>query len=266
MVIDVKNLSLGEGAGQYLAGLKAEERARSQQEINSFVRWYSWGRSFAALTAPEIANYAEQLSLSDTDYASKLELVKAFLAYARKAGWSRTNLGIHLKAKKAKSAPNGRCGLPEVVALTARGYAELEAELAGLKNKRSQVIEDITKAAADKDFRENAPLAAAREQKSFLEGRIKELEETLKLATILNSESRVAVRINIGDRVYLENQSTGQEVNYVIVHPTEVDPANGRISSASPIGKSVLGRCQSEIIEVIAPAGKMCYRVSRVER
>ena len=69
-----QNPSLGEAAGQFLAGLSPTEKNTSQPEIYKFIRWYGWERSLAGLTAPEVANYAERLSLSDTDYGEKLEL------------------------------------------------------------------------------------------------------------------------------------------------------------------------------------------------
>ena len=162
-----QNPSLGDAAGHFLAKLSPAQREASQQEVYKFVRWYGWERSFAGLTAPEVANYAERLSLSDTDYSKKLELIRGFLAYAKKEGWSQTNLSTHLKTRKGKSEaqPATRRGLPETIPLTRQGYAELEAELSALKDKRPQLIEEIRRAAADKDFRENAPLAAAREKR-----------------------------------------------------------------------------------------------------
>ena len=97
---DGNNPSLGESAGHFLAALAPEERETSQQELNRFVRWYGRDCSFTRLKASEIANYEERLSLSDTDYLKKLELIRTFLSFVKKRGWSKTNLAIHLKTKK----------------------------------------------------------------------------------------------------------------------------------------------------------------------
>jgi len=262
-----QNPSLGEAASLFLAKLPPGERGVSQPEVYKFVRWYGWERPLAGLSAPEVANYAERLSLSDTDYSKKLELIRAFLAYAKKVGWSKTNLGIHLKAKKAKAGAlaSARRGLPETVPLTQQGYAELEAELAALKRKRPQLIEEMRRAAADKDFRENAPLAAAREQRGYLEGRISELEGTLKAATIVNGKQKSGLKANIGGRVVLGDLTSGEELRYRIVDPREVDPAQGKISSVSPLGKALIGRGEGEIVEVAVPAGKLRYQIKQVE-
>ncbi|MFQ6122506.1 MAG: GreA/GreB family elongation factor [Dehalococcoidales bacterium] len=263
-----QNPSLGEAASRFLAKLSPEKREASQQEVYKFVRWYGWERPFAGLTAPEVANYAERLSLSDTDYTKKLELIRTFLAYAKKEGWNKTNLAIHLKAKKVKTEtqPSAKQDLPEPIPLTQRGYAELKAELASLKSKRPQLIDEMRRAAADKDFRENAPLAAAREQRGYLEGRIRELEETLKAATIITEEQEPTIKASIGDSLVLSDLTSNEELRYLIVNPKEVDPTQSKISSASPLGKALIGRGEGEIVEVTVPAGKLRYQIKRIER
>jgi len=240
----------------------------SRQEIYKFIRWYGGERPFTGLTAPEVANYAEQLSLSDTDYLRKLDLIRAFLVYAKKEGWSKSNLATHLKAKRGKTRlrSSSRQGLPQTISLTQQGYAELEAELAALKGKRPQAIDEMRRAAADKDFRENAPLEAAREQRGHLEGRIRELEETLKSAVIIGGKQKDTLKVNIGDSVILCDLASGGELHYTLVSPREVDPIKGKISVASPIGKAIIGHGRGEVIEVIAPAGKSCYQIKQIER
>ena len=101
--------SLDEAANRYLSGLSTDDKELCQQEVYRFIRWYGRGRSFAELTAPEIGKYTDQFSSSDTDYTVKLKHVRAFLTYAKKQGWSATNLSAHLKVKKAetKAAPIG---------------------------------------------------------------------------------------------------------------------------------------------------------------
>ena len=259
---------LGEAAGLFLAKLSPEKRGVSQPVIHKIVRWYGRDRPLAGLTAPEVANYAERLSLSDTDYNKKLELIRAFLAYARKTGWIRLNLAAHLKAKKTKadSGTSAKQSVPEAIPLTRQGYAELEAELAALRSKRPQLIEEMRRAAADKDFRENAPLAAAREQRGHLEGKIQKLEETLKAATIIDEEKKSNLKINIGNRFILRDLTSGEELQYRLVNLREVDPVQGKISGASPLGKVLVNRGEGETVEVTVPAGKLRYQIKRVER
>jgi len=268
MGIVSQNLSLGEAASHFLADLPPGERGSSQQQIYRFIRWFGWERPLAGLTPAEVANYAEQLLLSDTDYTTKLELIRGFLVYAKKKGWSKTSLAIHLKARKGKTRlrSSSKQGSSEPVFLTQQGYAELKDELTSLQGKRLEVIDEIRRAAADKDFRENAPLEAAREQRGHLEGRIVELEATLKSAVVIDEKQDDTLTASIGDNVVLCDLDSGEELCYMLVSPREVDATRGKISSASPIGQAVIGRGQGEIVEVAAPAGKLRYQIKQVER
>ena len=262
------NLGLGEAATRFLASLSATERRASQQEINKFVRWYGRERPFAGLTAPEVANYAERLSQSDTDYSGKLELIRSFLGYAKKEGWSRSNLSTHLKARKAKTRvrSSSRKTARRIVTLTQEGYNELKAELADLKNRRSQSIEEVRLAAADKDFKENAPLDAAKEKRGQIEGRIMELEETLNSATIMDEKRDDTPRVSIGDSIVLQDLASGEELRYTLVSTSEVDPSRGKISVASPVGKAAVDRGLGEVVEITVPAGRLRYQIKHIER
>ena len=265
---NAQNPSLGEAATRFLASLPPGEEGTSQQEVYRFVRWYGWERTLAELTAPEVAGYAERLSLSDTEYIKKLELIQAFLVYARKEGWIKNNLATHLKVKKggARLKSSFKRGSPETISLTQQGYAALKAELAALKSKRSEAIDEVRRAAADKDFRENAPLEAAREQLGHLEGQIKEIEEALKSAVVIDEKRKVALKVSVGDSIILRDLASGEELHYVMVNSKEADATRGKISSASPIGRAVIGRGQGEIIEVTAPAGKLRYQIEQIGR
>jgi transcription elongation factor GreA len=260
--------SMGEAVKLYLGKLTAKDRDTRQPEVYRFARWYGWESSFANLAGPAVASYAEQLNTSDIDYSMKFETLRAFLAYAKKAGWSQTNLAVHLKTKKGKAGPvvsPGRSA-PEAAALTQQRYDELQSELAGLKKKSQELIVEIQRAAADKDFRENAPLQAAREERGHVEGRLKELEEALKTATIIEGKKTPAKKSSIGDSIILCDLDSGEECRYTIVDPREVNPAKGKISFVSPLGKALLGHCDGEAIEITAPAGKMRFQIKRIER
>ncbi len=259
-----QNPNLSEAASRFLASLPAEDGEKSQQAVYGFVRWYGGKISLAELTAHEVENYAARLPSSQANY---LDQVRAFLAFARKRGWSKTNLAAHLKTRKTKTrlSPSGRRRAASTP-LTRQGYAGLEAEIAKLKKRRLEVIEEVRLAAADKDFRENAPLDAAREEKGHLEGRIMELEETLKSATIIDQTKSAGLKVSVGDSVILIDPDSGEELHYTVVSPREVDPVKGRISNNSPIGKAIIGCAQGETVEITAPLGKLCYQIKQIER
>jgi transcription elongation factor GreA len=263
-----RNPNLGEAASIYLTNLSAEKRTISQQEIYRFNRWFGRERMFDSIKPSEIDNYSEQASRSDAGHADKLALVRAFLSYAKKKGWSEINLGTHLKAKKGKirSTPTGRKEAIEPISVTKEGYEKLQVELESLKDQRQDTIEEMTKAAADKDFRENAPLHAAREKRGMLEGRIIEIEATLRASEIIDGENQSSEGVDIGKSFVLTDPEKGIEMRYTLVGPREADPANSRISSVSPIGKAVLGKKKGDTVEINAPAGKLKYQLKEIVR
>lgn len=266
MTDSVQNIVMNEAAGIFLASLPPGESGASQQQINKFVRWFGRERLFSGLAAADVEKYAEQLSLSDIDYLTKFKLVKAFLVYSRKKSWSNTNLATHLKARKSPAKSTGAgSSSPEPIPITKQGLLELETEIDTLKNERQEAIVEIRKAAADKDFKENAPLHAARERRSYLEGRILDLESTLKASVIINAKKDSNTKIVIGDSVILLDTVSGEELRYTLVSSREVDAARGKISSVSPIGQAIMGKKRGDTVEISAPVGRLHFRVKEIE-
>ncbi len=262
-----QNLSLAEAATQFLAALSPEERKKNQQELNKFVRWYGMERSLRGLAAHEVANYAERMEGSSANAVKRIEPVRAFLAYAKKKGLTETNLAVHLRLKKGvpKPPPARKVKARESVILSQEGYRTLEEELSALKRERPKIVDEIRRAAADKDFRENFPLEAAKQRQGLVEARIRELEETLKSAMVAAEEVNTA-KISLGCTVVLQDLSSTGELRYTLVDPREANPVKGKISVASPMGKALLDRGEGEVVEVAAPAGKLHYRIQRIER
>jgi len=257
--------TLAEAAAGYLAGLPSEKKDDYKQEINKFVTWCGKSRPMAEISALEVANYAESINSATTDVSKVTAAVKAFLTHAKKEGLTRTNLSVHLRVKKltsVRAVPTK--GKPEKAVMTAAGIDELKSELEELKKERPKLSEDIRKAAADKDFRENAPLEAARERQGWVEARIRQLESMLKTA-VVNEEKLSDLVITIGATVTIQGLSDSEEMSYKLVNPNEASPLKGKLSISSPIGKALLGHRRGDEIEVIAPAGALHYRVISIK-
>jgi transcription elongation factor GreA len=250
--------TLAQAADAFLAHLPPEERGKAQAEVLKFARWLGSSRQVQDVSPVDVASYGEQI----TQAAAKP--LRSFLTYIRKKGSSSVALAPHLRAKKPspKAAVVWR-GSQLQVTLTAEGHAKLEKELGNLKDQRAKVIEDIQKAAADKDFRENAPLAAAREQKAHVEGRIKEIESTLNQAKIIG-EDHDTTTAKLGDTVVLHDLSSDKEFTYTLVDPREANPIKGRLSVASPLGKAISGKQVGQTLEVAAPAGTFSCRIENI--
>jgi len=257
--------SLGEAAAGYLASLTADRKEEYKQELNKFVTWCGKSRSMSDLSALEVANYAESINSATTDVSRVASAVKAFLVYAKKEGLTKTNLSVHMRVKKLTAVrPVSTKGKPEKMIMTEAGLEEIKSELEGLRKERPKLAEDIRKAAADKDFRENAPLEAARERQGMVEARIRQLEAMLKTA-VVNEEKPSDLVVTIGTTVTIQGLSDNEEMSYKLVNPNEASPLKGKLSISSPIGKALLGRKRGDVIEVIAPAGVLNFKVVRIE-
>jgi transcription elongation factor GreA len=257
--------TLTEAASRYLAALPPQERQQRQPELYRFVRWYGAERPTDELRGHDVSAYAEALGATAVDGPQRLEILRGFFAFARKQGFTSTNLGTHLRLRKATPVVSGG-GAVQEVHLTSEGHAALQAELENLQAQRPRVAEDLRRAMADKDFRENAPLDAAREHQGHLEARIREIEATLKQAVIIgDAPAGSNARVGVGSTVLLRNLKSGAELRYVLVSPSEVNPTEGKISIASPVGKALMQRNAGEEVEVAAPAGTIRFRIESVE-
>lgn len=258
--------TLTEAASQYLAALPQNQRQDSQPEVYRFVRWYGADRRTAELRGHDVSAYAEALGASAVDAPQRLEVLRGFLSFVRKQKFTPTNLATHVRLRKTSAkATAGGAPLKEVH-LTREGHTALQAELESLRAQRPRVADDLRKAMADKDFRENAPLDAAREHQAHLEARIREIEATLSHVVIVGSAPPASnARIGVGSSVVLRNLKSGAELRYVLVSPSEVNPADGKISIVSPVGKALMERSAGEEVEVKAPAGTIRFRIESVE-
>ncbi len=151
--------------------------------------------------------------------------------------------------------------------MTVEGEQALREELQRLKFElRPKIIEDLAKARAHGDLRENAEYHAVREQHGFNEGRIQEIEGKLADAQVIDIvRIRESGKVVFGATISLENLDSGESVRYQIVGEDEADIKLGKISFSSPIGRALIGkRCDDEV-EVNAPGGTVSYEILKVE-
>lgn len=144
--------------------------------------------------------------------------------------------------------------------LTKEGIAELKKEYDDLSNvKRPEVLARVSQARNQGDLSENAEYVAAREELSFIDGRLDELEELLKQAVLIRDRKTSSGTIKLGSKVTLHVK--GKEETFMLVGEWEADPKERKISHESPLGKALIGRKIGEKVEVEAPAGKITYSV-----
>ncbi|NOZ27950.1 MAG: transcription elongation factor GreA [Chloroflexi bacterium] len=152
----------------------------------------------------------------------------------------------------------------EQVYLTPEGFKKLQEELDYLRNvRRPQVAQHIHDAKADGDISENAGYDEAKNEQAFVEGRIKTIEAMLRKAIIIE-ESGSTHEVQLGSSVTIKEVDGNELETYQIVGSAEVDPANGKISNVSPLGKALLGRRVGDKITVQTPGGVLHFEVVEI--
>jgi transcription elongation factor GreA len=153
--------------------------------------------------------------------------------------------------------------MAKAVLLTQDGLKKLQDELKVLKEeRRHEVIERIQEAVSHGDLSENADYAQAKEEQAFIEGRIQEIEEMIKNAQIIEHSANHSI-VSIGSTVSAKVGT--KQVTYTIVGANEANPAAGKISNESLVGKALLGGKRGDKVLVETPAGKSEYEIITIE-
>jgi len=153
--------------------------------------------------------------------------------------------------------------LNDKIQFTQSGLDEIKAELDELKTtKLTAAIERVARARDFGDLAENAEYHAAKEELSFIEGRIEELEGLVLRATVVGSNHKNG-SIDIGCKVTVA--VGGKEHTYEIVGEWEADPLKKKISHTSPLGQALVGKKKGDNVEFEAPAGKVIYKIKKIQ-
>jgi transcription elongation factor GreA len=154
----------------------------------------------------------------------------------------------------------------EKIPVTAGGFSRMEAELKMLKSvERPAVIKAIAEARAHGDLSENAEYSAAREKQGFIEGRIKELEDKVSRADVIDIVSLKSDVVKFGATVTLTDDDSGEENTYQIVGEYEADLKAKKISITAPLARALIGKKAGASVEVNTPKGSKSYEVLKVQ-
>lgn len=260
------HVTLGEALREYLTVLKPEARHAQENYVRKYVEHTGEQTEIVTITGSKVESYAEaQIRAADPNAPDRVAALKAFFQFLKKKGYAQANFGIHIRVRKAP----GRSGGPQVrleeapIEMTAEGFAEMHRELDEINARRPEMIDAISVAREDKDFRENAPLDAAREALAFSEQRKKQIETALKRAVVVERGTKDISAI--GSLVTVTRIDQGnQEAVYRLVGAREANAAEKKISVESPVGKVLLGKRVGDEVEVAVPQGVMRYRIDAI--
>ncbi len=262
-----ERMTAGEALAHFVQSIDPEKAREERPQIDAFIEAFGPERPIGELSARDVARFAAQFQHDSVEDATQLEPVRAFLAYASRLAFTSENLVPALHLGPSAGGARGDSAVVELggeaYKMTVEGLAALEKELEDLKSERPRIAEELRAAMADKDFRENAPLDAARDAQAHLEARIRDIEARLRHAVIIDPSQKQG-RANVGSTVKLLNVSSEKEQTFHLVSPNEVDPAKGKISVESPVGHAVINRRTGEEVFVEAPSGRLHFRLLEV--
>ena len=152
-----------------------------------------------------------------------------------------------------------------VVYLTEEGIQKIKDELEHLKTaKRAEISERLEVAISHGDLSENADYDYAKQEQAFVEGRIKDLEDSLRRAKVISHDGRID-KVRVGSTVTIVEEGFDDEETYTIVGVHEANPSNGRISNESPIGRALLDARLGQVVTVATPSGDTRFRIKSIE-
>jgi len=152
------------------------------------------------------------------------------------------------------------------VPMTVKGHQFLVEELKRLKTvERPKNVREIEEARGHGDLSENAEFHAAKERQSLLDVQIRDIEDKLAGAQVIDVSQLSGDRIVFGATVHLADSDTGDNVVYQIVGDHEAEPKNGKISISSPVARALIGKCEGDEVQVRTPTGVRTLEVLTVE-
>ena len=152
--------------------------------------------------------------------------------------------------------------MSDSIPMTREGYLRLQEELKRrIRADRPKVVQDIAEARSHGDLSENAEYDAAKERQAFVEGRIKELNDKIARAQVINPAELDTDKVVFGATVTLFEVDSGSEVTYQIVGEDEAEIKAGKISVTSPVGKALIGHQLDDEVRIKVPSGIKIYEV-----
>ena len=224
-----------------------------------------------------IEQYVQITNIKHSNFnaSKKLTVARDFLGFLHNPDsndetitFTSSNLGNHIRNKKGRRSGSlslkSRLHEEDSIEISQEYHDTLKKDLEEKFKEREDVVVEINKAAADKDFRENAPLEAAREKQGLIESQIKTIEETMRKSVIISTKknSKANKMAKIGSKVTMVQDKTRVKIS--LVSSPEADVSSSKISVDSPLGKAIVGKTENDKVTVSAPAGEMSYKIVKI--
>ncbi len=145
--------------------------------------------------------------------------------------------------------------------ITAEGLEKMKRDLAALCERRLVVADTIEQARSLGDLSENAEYHAAKEEQAMVHAKIRDFEDKIARAVVLDTQERDTSKAYLGATVRAQNLKTNSETTFMLVGPAEADISVGKISAQSPVGKALMGRAVGDEVAAQTPGGAMTFKI-----
>ncbi len=153
----------------------------------------------------------------------------------------------------------------ERIPMSQKGYEKLEADLRRMRSEdRPRIVQEIEDARAHGDLSENAEFHAAKDRQGHIEGRMRDLEDKLARAQVIDTTGQTPDAVRFGTTVVLEDTDSGEKVSYTLMGEDESDVANGLISVTSPVARALLGKGVDDVVKVRVPKGTREFEILEI--
>lgn len=260
--------TLADAFAQFLHSLRADNRLSYERYVRHYVQTVGEDQTAETITGPRVERYAEgNVKSTDPLAEARVTALKAWFQYLKKHNYTSQNFGTVIRLRRAsRSRPAVSAVASDIptLAVTPEGLTAMKEEFGELQQEVPALIEAIALAREDKDFRENAPLDAAREALAQNEARRRQLEGDIRRARVVEDDS-AGERVAVGSSVTVTRLDSGKQFTYRLVGAREANAREGKISVDSPVGMELLGKSVDDEATVATPAGEMMFRVDSIE-
>ncbi|HJP41405.1 MAG TPA: transcription elongation factor GreA [Dehalococcoidia bacterium] len=258
--------TLGTVFDEFLQNLKSEQRATHERYVRHYVQTVGRDQLTSTITSPRVEWYAESMIKANDPLAeARVIALKSWFQYLKRRNHTERNFGTVIRVKRSGVRFQGKVAArsdDERLQVTATGYKAMRQELDGLEQEVPKLVEAIALAREDKDFRENAPLDAAREALAQNESRRKQIAADLRRSQIADGSD--TDRAGVGSEVTVTRVESGQQFTYRLVGAREANARDGKISIESPVGRELIGRSAGDEVVVKAPNGELLLRIDDI--
>lgn len=257
-------MTLGEAMAEYLSTVKPELRSSYGPTIRRFVEFAGDSQLVSSLSGSRVELYAEnQIKPSDPSAPERVAALKAWFQYLKRKDYATANYGVHIRVRRVPGRASAQATpvQDERIEMTADGLAALKRDYEALSAQQADLIRAVEDARSDGDLRENAPYHAAREQLSFHQQKMRDLEHSIARAVIVQASDE---RSTVGSVVKVTNLDRNTVHDYKLVSAQEANAAQHRISVESPVGRELLGRRPGEEVCVATPRGETRFRIEEI--